>query len=150
MRHIFTLALIAVAGVTVQGCSGTSANEYAGQATRNNAPPLPATITVAARATADVPSANLRIGFDSVVADSRCPSDVQCIQAGSATVALTITRLSGNMSAQILSLSTITGKDSASAYGQPIRLLRVQPVPVSTSPTAPSTYQIELKVGADK
>ena len=144
------LSRTAFAVCALQGCGGATANEDAGSAALNNVPPLPATISIAKGATADVPSANLRIRFDSVTAESRCPTDVQCIQAGSVTVALTITNLSGVMSAQLLSLSTISGKDSSTGYGQPIRLVSVSPAPVSTAQTPQSAYRIELKVGADK
>lgn len=149
MKHIIpALALVTIAAVTA--CGGNAANDHIGSANLNGTPILPTTITIAAGASTDVPSANLRIRFDSVSAESRCPSNVYCVQAGSATVALTIVQLSGVMSAQLLSLSTIAGKDTATSYGQPIRLLGLQPVPVTTAPTQPSAYRVELKVGADK
>ena len=150
MTKRFPAALAVAAASCIIACSGTTANDRIGSANINASPVLPTTITLAAGGSTDIASANLRIRFDSVTADSRCPSNVQCIQAGSATVAFTTAQLSGVMSAQLLSLSTISGKDTATAYGQPIRLLSVQPVPVSTTSTQPSAYRIELKVGADK
>ena len=144
----FTFAAIIAAGFTA--CTGNTANDRIGSANTNGTPVLPTTITLAAGASTDIASANLRVRFDSVTAESRCPSNVQCVQAGSATVALTIAQLSGVMSAQLLSLSTIVGKDTATSYGQPIRLLNVLPVPVTTTPTPPSAYRVELKIGADK
>lgn len=98
----------------------------------------------------DVPDANLRIRFDSVTSDSRCPTDVQCIQAGSATIALTIAKLTGQMTKSLVSLSTVPGKDTATVYSQPLRLLSVAPSRVSTAPTPMSAYRIELGVGAQK
>lgn len=146
-----TISLIALLGtVTVAACAGSPANDPSGSANLNNLPVLPATISLAPGGSADVASANLRIRFDSVTSESRCPSDVVCVQAGSATVALTVSQLSGVMTAQLLSLSTISGRDVATSYGQPVRLLSVTPTPVSTRPTAQSAYRIELKVGADK
>lgn len=141
---------VALAVALAAACAGAPANDPMESPNRNDLPVLPATIAIAAGASVDVPSANLRIRFDSVTAESRCPSDVQCVQAGSATVALTIGQLSGVMSAQLLSLSTIAGKDTATSYGKLVRLLKVTPVPVSTAPTPKSAYHIELKVGADK
>ena len=144
-------ALVTIASTAgIIACTGTTANDRLGSANTNGTPVLPTTFTLAAGASTDIASANLRIRFDSVIADSRCPSNVQCIQAGSAIVALTVAQLSGVMSAQLLSLSTIAGKDTATSYGQPVRLLNVLPVPVTTTPTQPSAYRIELKVGAAK
>lgn len=139
-----------ITAVALAACAGSTANDHVGAASRNDTPVLPTTITLAAGASTDVASANLRIRFDSVSSESRCPSDVVCVQAGSATVRLTIAQLSGVLSAQLLSLTTLAGKDTATSYGQPIRLLSVAPVPVSTAPTPQSAYRIELKVGANK
>ncbi|MEP6832568.1 MAG: hypothetical protein ABJB74_04200 [Gemmatimonas sp.] len=136
--------------VSLAACSGSPANDRIGAANLNGLPILPTTITLAVGASTDVPSANLRIRFDSVTADSRCPTSVKCVWAGEATVALTVTQLSGTMSAQLLSLSTTAGKDTATSYGQPIRLVSVQPFPVITTPIAQPLYRIELKVGAGK
>lgn len=149
MKRSFAIAMSVGAALSA-ACAGSPANDPVGDANRNDLPVLPATIAIAAGASVDVPSANLRIRFDSVTAESRCPHDVQCVQAGSATVALTIGQLSGVMSAQLLSLSTVAGKDTATSYGKPVRLLSVAPVPVSTTPTPKSAYRIELKVGAEK
>ena len=151
MTKLFPTFLLATVGASViTACSGTTSNDRIGSANTNGTPVLPTTITLAAGTSTDVASANLRIRFDSVTADSRCPSNVQCVHAGSATVALTVGQLSGVMSAQLLALTTIAGKDTATSYGQPIRLLNVQPVPVTTAPTQQSAYRIDLKVGADK
>ena len=147
---LFTLTGVASLAVSLAACAGSPANDHVGSANRNELPLLPATITLAAGASTEVPSANLSIRFDSVTAESRCPSDVQCVQAGSATVALTISQLSGTMSAQRLSLTTIAGKDTATSYGQPIRLVSVAPVPVSTATRPMPAYRIELTVGAQK
>ncbi|MEO7997910.1 MAG: hypothetical protein ABI852_10725 [Gemmatimonadaceae bacterium] len=146
-----TIPLIALlATVAVAACAGTPSSDPSRSPDLNNLPVLPATISLAAGASTDVASANLRIRFDSVSGESRCPSDVQCVQAGSATVRLTVSQLSGVMSAQLLSLTTIAGKDTATSYGQPVRLVNVTPTPISTAPTAQSAYRIELKVGAGK
>lgn len=142
--------LASIASISAAACAGSTANDHVGSASRNDLPILPAVITLSAGASTDVPSANLRIRFDSVSSESRCPSDVVCVQAGSATVQLTIAQLSGVMSAQLLSLTTIAGQDTATSYGQHIRLLSVAPVPVSTARTPQSAYRIELKVGAEK
>ncbi|MBC8085877.1 MAG: hypothetical protein H7Z40_01325 [Phycisphaerae bacterium] len=133
----------------VAACAGAPANDPTGTPNRNVAT-LPTTITLAPGASVEVAQANLAIRFDSVTSDSRCPTDVQCVHAGWATVALTAWQLSGTMSAQLLSLSTTAGKDSATGYGKPLKLLSVTPAPRSTAPIAKSAYRIELLVGAPK
>ena len=45
-------------------------------------------------ATATLPD-GLRIKFDRVTADSRCPSDVQCVRAGEAIIAVTMATSNG-------------------------------------------------------
>lgn len=132
---------------TLTACTGTTANDHTGSANRAGLPVLPATITLAPGASTDVASANLRIRFDSVTSDSRCPRDVQCVWAGEVTAALTVAQLSGTMTALQLSLSTLPAKDTVTAYGQPLRLLGVQPEAVTTAPIAKSAYRIELRVG---
>lgn len=150
MKHISTIILAMAVATGAAACAGSPANDRVGSPNRNDLPVLPTTITLASGASTEVPSANLSIRFDSVTAESRCPSDVQCVQAGSVTVALTIAQLSGTMTAQLLSLTTVAGKDTATSYGRPIRLVSVSPSPVSTTPTPKSAYRVELKVGAEK
>lgn len=146
----YTLFAVATLTVAVAACAGSPAHDNTGSASRNDASALPATIGLTVGGSMDVPDANLRIRFDSVTSDSRCPTDVQCIQAGSATVALTIAKLTGQMTKSFASLSTAPGKDTATVYSQPLRLLSVEPGRVSTAPTPMSAYRIELGVGARK
>jgi hypothetical protein len=139
--------LMAVAALAA--CAGTPANDPTDGPDRNVAT-LPTTITLAPGGSIEVERANLAIRFDSITSDSRCPSDVVCVHAGEATAALTIGQLSGIMSAQLLSLSTTPGKDTATSYGKPLKLVNVTPATVSTAPIPKSSYRIELLVGAPK
>ncbi len=142
-------AFLLMAATVLVACAGAPANDPTGAPNRNVAA-LPTTITLAPGGSMQVEQANLNIRFDSITADSRCPSDVQCVQAGWATAALTVSQLSGIMSAQRVALSTTPGKDTVSSYGKPLKLLKVTPAAVSTTMIPQSTYRIELLVGAPK
>ncbi len=50
------------------------------------------TFSVKVGESATIAGAGLTVTFTSVVSDSRCPPGVQCIQAGNAVVAVTVTR----------------------------------------------------------
>lgn len=130
-------------------CAGAPANDPTGSPNRNVAT-LPTTIMLAPGGSVEVERANLVIRFDSITADSRCPTDVQCVWAGEATAALTVGQLSGIMSAQLLSLSTTPGKDTATSYGKPLKLVSVTPSKLSTAAIPKASYRIELLVGAPK
>jgi hypothetical protein len=146
-RNALLFSLLAL-GFTA-ACAGSPAAEPTDELNRNVAE-LPTTITLAPGASVAVERANLVIRFDSITADSRCPTDVQCVHAGWATAALTVGQLSGIMSAQLLSLSTTPGQDTASSYGKPLKLVNVTPVPVSTTTIPKANYRIELMVGAPR
>ncbi len=146
-KKLGTFAAIAIAAVTA--CAGSPANDPTGTPNRNVAT-LPTTITLAPGGSVEVERANLVIRFDSVTADSRCPLDVQCVHAGWATAAFTVSQLSGIETAQLLSLSTTPGQDTATSYGKPLRLVTVTPATISTAPIAKAAYRIELLVGAAK
>lgn len=145
------LALATTAIVTA--CAGAPSNDPTdgpGGLANRNAAALPTSITLAPGSAMEVTQANLKIRFDSIVTDSRCPTDVQCVWAGEAVAALSIGQLAGEMSLRLASLSTIPGKDTTTAYGKPIKLLKVTPAPDSKNAIAKSAYRIELQVSPPK
>ena len=141
------LGLISLA--TIAACAGSPANDPTGAANRNVAA-LPTNITLAPGAGIEVDRAGLNIRFDSIATDSRCPSDVQCVWAGEAVAVLTVSQLSGDLSARLVSLSTTPGKDTTTVYGQPLKLLKVTPATLSSVAIPKAAYRIELQVGAPK
>jgi hypothetical protein len=84
----------------------------------------------------------VQVGFSRVTSDSRCPRDVQCIQAGEASVLATVTP-PGGATAQ-LELKTTPGGASATAVEYVLTLSRLEPVPVSTRETRPADYRATL------
>ena len=85
MRSVF----VVVAILLVAGCfSPTSPDAVAGK---------PFNLKVGATATLDD---GLRIKFDRVSADSRCPMDVQCVRAGEAIIAVSLVPSKGSPEAR--------------------------------------------------
>jgi hypothetical protein len=92
---------------------------------------------------AAVQGTDLRVSFDKVVEDSRCPADVVCIRAGEAVVALQASGKDGNTQVQ---LRTVEGGNEASAGAYRVRLARVEPYPLASRPIAPADYRTVLEV----
>ncbi len=79
----------------------------------------------------------LRVGFERVVSDSRCPADVVCAWAGEVVVEVS----AGGGDARQLRPG-----ESFTTGGHRVRLVRVEPYPASASPIAPQDYRATLVV----
>lgn len=93
-----------------------------------------------------IQSENISVGFIDLIEDSRCPSDVVCIRAGQATI-----RVSIKVDGQDAGQPTLTvGAGEAKAYATfgrySIRLVGLEPYPVSTVQTDRSDYVAGLVV----
>lgn len=95
---------------------------------------------------ASVGTARVLVGFDRVSADSRCPRDVQCIQAGEATVLAWITVPRGQR--EDVTLMTRPGQETATAGGYTLTLTNLEPVPLASRPTRPSDYRATFTLNA--
>lgn len=80
------------------------------------------------------------IVIDRVTVDSRCPSDVQCIQAGTVELSATVTGPNGT-STLPLSLGVVSTTEHLQ-----ITLTDVVPTPLSTTPIDKSQYRFTLLV----
>jgi hypothetical protein len=86
----------------------------------------------------------LRLTFDRVRADSRCPLDALCIQAGEAIVVLT---LSQSAAAQVeQELRTTPAFSEATYLSYVIKLMALAPYPRSTQQIRPEDYVATLTV----
>jgi len=89
--------------------------------------------------TADIKSENLQIRFSGVTEDSRCASDVQCVWAGRATIAVTIFKNEQNLG--LYSISTEGDAVAVVSFDTyTLRLVRLDPYPISTETIALSDY----------
>ena len=109
-----------------------------------------AEITLAPGEIAEVTSANLRVRFNRVIGDSRCPTgtNIQCVWAGSVVVEVQAGPIIGYQYIEIRRLETVPGKDTMTVGGQPIRLVRVMPERTSLTEIPSQNYRIVLQVGA--
>ena len=90
-----------------------------------------------AGATATLPD-GLRLKFDRVSADSRCPSDVQCVRAGEATISVSLAVSGGSPETREMRTDP---SGSQIAYGNhTIRLERLAPYPKSIEQIRPQDY----------
>jgi hypothetical protein len=93
---------------------------------------------------AQVSGTGLRVQFERVLSDSRCPADAFCIQAGDAEVAVTVTR--GGHSMETLSLRT-DGAESRAALGDwVLSLTKLDPYPQSGRSILPDDYKASFRV----
>jgi hypothetical protein len=93
---------------------------------------------------AQVEGEGLEIGFESVVADSRCPKGEQCIREGEATIRVWLRKAPGARETQELHVSSEDG--SLSGQGYELRALRLDPYPISGKATEASAYSASLEV----
>lgn len=102
--------------------------------------PVDSDITLELNKPVNVASTTIRV--TAVTEDSRCPSDVQCIQAGRAVVALSVLSPSGASSKQLEIGGTYTTESLV------ITLIDVKPYPNSKVKTTDSDYRFTLSVKA--
>jgi hypothetical protein len=85
----------------------------------------------------------VRVRFDSVENDSRCPADAACIQAGDAVVGVTVT--AADRRRQSYELHT-TGATSVVHDGVTISVEGLDPRPAGSRPIRPADYRLTLRV----
>ena len=94
---------------------------------------------------ASIDSEKIGITFANVTEDSRCPSDVVCIQAGQATIMVSV-EVDGTGSGQQTLTVGPKGKDSAMFGQYSVKLVKLDPYPVSKVHTPPEDYVATLVV----
>jgi hypothetical protein len=87
---------------------------------------------------------DLKLTFDRVRADSRCPLDAICIQAGEAIVVLTLSQSAGAQAER--ELRTTPALSEASYLSYVIKLVALAPYPRSTQQIRPEDYVATLTV----
>ena len=106
--------------------------------------PVGESFTLAVGESAAIDGEDLRLTFDGVTRDNRCPRDVQCIVAGAATVVLTAE--SGGEKRE-LTLDVPPGGSAAVGYdGLEITVAKVEPEAHSQRRIEPADYVVTLVV----
>jgi hypothetical protein len=105
---------------------------------------LDARFTLAPGETASLSGRGVRLRFEGVTGDSRCPADALCITGGDAIVKVSATGDGGSLS---LDLHTGDASRASVAYGGvKVTLVELQPYPFSSRTIAPGDYRATLVV----
>ena len=110
------------------------------------APAVNEEFTLAPGQTAAVTGTSLRLTFEAVRDDSRCPTDVNCIWEGDATVVLKVKDGTDEATRELHTHQGGTGSNEAPAGEHTITLVKLDPAPVSTRSIEASAYRATLRV----
>lgn len=98
-----------------------------------------------------VASTPLRIGFDRVAADSRCPSTALCIQSGDALVVFNVSvGAQGGAEIRLRTRGGTTGDELiASVAGYELAIAGLQPYPETATPIPSTDYRVTVAISRD-
>jgi hypothetical protein len=98
--------------------------------------------------TASIEGRGVRLRFEGVDGDSRCPADALCIQGGDAVVKL---QASGDAGSLSLELHTGDASRASVTYGNvKVSLVELQPYPFSSRTIEPGDYRATLMVSVGR
>lgn len=136
--------------LTCFALAGCGADPLLNQGTRDPDRPAPVlaavgdTIRLTAGAAAEVVGVGLRISFEGISEDSRCPSGVDCVWSGDAVARLRISVTGGGETP--VALHTHLEPRESIHGAHLISLLGVEPYPVYGEPVAGADYVVLLRV----
>ena len=123
------LAALGVA-ILLAGCNSTAGPQLGDQ------------FTLRYGQSASITELDLWVRFIDVVDDSRCPSDVECVWSGDGAVLLEVAPLNGDSKEDVVHTSL---EPHQIPLGRAeLRLVRLDPYPVTTRPIAPHDYVVTL------
>ena len=131
MKRFVVGCLVLVAAA----CSSSPARPTSSVDTRVTVP-IGQTVTIAAT------SASVR--FESVLEDSRCPADANCVWQGQAAVTLTVVASGRPVSIELR--SDPAAARAASVNGLRFEWVQLDPYPFSSRPTQPGDYRLTIRV----
>ena len=106
--------------------------------------PVDTRVVLAPGGTADIAEAGIRIEFQGVLGDSRCPADAFCIQGGDAIVRIDVLPFGGSASS---AYDLHTGDMAPARHGDlTIALESLSPYPFSSRTIPPQEYRATLHV----
>jgi hypothetical protein len=106
--------------------------------------PLGQTIKLKVKQAVEVREAAIRVSFDEVVDDSRCPEGVTCVWAGNGKIKLTVMRTGSE--ARVIELNTNLKPRVVSFEGYEIKLEQLDPYPRVNGKTPPDSYVATISV----
>jgi hypothetical protein len=143
MRKL-SLIVTACAGVLLGACTVTSATVGTSGPGTTKVAAVDRDFELSVGQSAKVDGTALTIAFNGVTEESRCPVGVQCVWAGNAAVALSLTDGSGAKTEA--SVSTTLTPHSARVSGYEISLVGVNPYPKQGMTIQQVSYVVTLHV----
>jgi len=135
MRKLIVILLVLTTILLLIGCTSGKTIEAS----------LDEEFTLAIGQTASISSENLKIKFLDVPADSRCPSDVQCVWAGEVTCSFEIT--SDESTEQVeMTLPGLTDVSAGQTVGNYRYKFTVEPYPESTKEIEKEAYRVKMRI----
>lgn len=125
--------------VSLMSAAGISLPEAPVVAAAAQAPELEQPFTLKPGDAVLVGPERVEVGFKQVVSDSRCPRDVQCIQAGEAVVLAEVMR--SGKARLLVHVKTTPNDASAAVGGFVLTLTNLLPIPLASRPPRPSEYR---------
>ena len=105
--------------------------------------------TVAAAKSATIESEGLKITFEKVLAESRCPKGVQCIAAGRVDLEFSFEK-AGKIQRDSFGIGSPSGPpfrpESRVVFGKTVKILEVTPQPEAKKPIPMADYKVKLVV----
>ncbi len=99
--------------------------------------------------TAIVQGTEIKVTFNEVLEDSRCPINALCVWAGNGRIALAVARnvdIQPGPPVYLVELNTLEGPKEREVIGYRIELLGLSPEPLAGVPIPVGKYRAELKV----
>jgi hypothetical protein len=112
-------------------------------------PGLNEEFTLAPGQAVSVNGTNVRLTFEKVSEDSRCPTDVTCVWEGDAVVVLKVKVEADEVTREVHTQGGEPRSRRAPAGDYVVTLVRLDPVPRSTATIEPSAYRATLTVSRD-
>lgn len=120
-----------------------------GNAPTSPTPALNEEFTLSPGQTATVNGTNVRLTFDRVSEDSRCPTDVNCVWEGDAVVVLKVKAEAEEATREVHTQGGDSRSRKAPVGDYVVTLVRLEPAPRSTTTIEASAYRATLLVGRD-
>lgn len=148
------IALIVLVGLIqpVRGCTPLVSLDSNQQAESVIAADLKSQIQLKISQTATIESENLGVNFLKIAEDSRCPSDVTCIQEGQVSAVFRVFKDGDSRQDNLLTLTLKAAqKDLATKNfaGYSFSLIKVEPYPETTKPITISDYIVTLIISKE-
>jgi hypothetical protein len=138
-RVLFLISLVLLIGVSI-GCIDITIDDFA-------LPALGSQFKLKVGQTTALKSDNIKVTLLKVTEDSRCASDVVCIWAGQVNVLVNVTKNGKNLGDVTLTLGAGNPDLAVKNVGDySIKVIEVNPYPISTHKIESSEYIVTLKV----